>query len=42
MNIVFRFNLLVKMTIQLRADAYVRLLNKPYGNDVTLREQNLT
>ena len=26
--------------IQLRADAYVRLLNKPYENEVTLKEQN--
>ena len=28
--------------IHLRADVYVRLLNKPYVNGVNLREQNLS
>ena len=32
--------LTAKIIIQLRTYAYVQLLNRPYGNEVTLREQN--
>ena len=31
---------LISMSIQLRNFAYKRLLNKPYENEVTLRQQN--
>ena len=32
---------LVVQNIQLRAKVYIRLLNKPYVNEVTLTRQNL-